>query len=173
VKLNLGSAAADTGKYRTGWVNVDLYPYDGVQIVGSGLCLPFRDNTFSVVQAVHVLEHLPRDKFPIMLKEMARVVKPKDGWVYVEVPNFPQVVELLYHAYRMGDDNSIHQWRTSIYGKTEKPGMAHHFGFDEFTLKRYMVKAGLSGFERLTNRKDMISNHYTLEPVLLIKARKL
>lgn len=171
-KLNIGSSIA-RGQYReTEWVNLDLKACKGVNVVASGFALPFLNDTFEEIHAVHVLEHLTRDKFPIMLKELARVVKPLSGAVYVEVPNFQKVVELLHSAYGVGDETGIHKWRTSIYGKTERAGMAHHFGFDEGTLLKYMVHAGFSMCERITKKEDMISEHYLQEPVLLIKARK-
>jgi predicted SAM-dependent methyltransferase len=170
-KLNLGSSVA-CGQYRKpGWINLDLHWHKGVNVIASGFALPFKDNTFEAVHSVHVLEHLTRDKFPIMLKEMARVLHPA-GFAFVEVPDFKKTVELLHSAYTYGDEDLVHQWRTSIYGKTERPGMAHHFGFDELTLKRYMHGAGFSDCLRLVEQTDMISSHYLQEPVLLIKARK-
>lgn len=173
LNLNIGSSVAK-GQYRSSdWINLDLYNHKNVDVVASGFALPFQDNTFDLIHSVHVLEHLTRDKFPIMLKEMARVIKPIDGWVYVEVPNFAKTIELLHEAYGAGDEDSVHKWRTSIYGKTERPGMAHHFGFDELTLRRYLAHAGLPVCERLTDEKDMISKHYLQEPILLIKSKKL
>ena len=173
MKLNIGSSVT-RGQYRNPeWVNLDLFPLKGVNVVASGLALPFQDNIFEEIHAVHILEHLTRNNIPIMLRELVRVIKPLEGWVYIEVPNFQQIVELLHGAYGAGDEDCIHRWRTSIYGKTERPGMAHHFGFDEFTLRKYLTKAGFSICERIIDEKGMISAHYLQEPVLLIKAKKV
>lgn len=168
-KLNIGSSVA-RGIYRGHeWVNLDIKPFRGVNVIGSGFCLPFRDNSFIEIHTVHVLEHLTRDKIPIMLKELARV---SCGDVYIEVPDFRKIVYLLNDAYTRNDYKKIHVWRTSIYGKSERPGMSHHFGFDFETLNNYMTSAGFKTVIQLTNPSEMISEHYLQEPVILVKASK-
>jgi len=82
-KLNLGSA----GYKKEGYVNVDwqsivkpdvehnlnVFPY------------PFKDNSFDVVEASHVLEHLDRP-FDVM-RELHRILKP-GGKLILKVPHF-------------------------------------------------------------------------------------
>lgn len=55
-------------------VNLDIHPHDGVNVVVTTNKLPFADNTFDLVVANHVIEHVPNwfESF----KELARVVKP-------------------------------------------------------------------------------------------------
>lgn len=63
--------------------NLDVHPHDGVNVVCTTNKLPFNDNTFDMVIANHVLEHVPNwfESF----KEIARVVKP-GGVVEVWIP---------------------------------------------------------------------------------------
>ena len=168
MKLNIGSSDAK-GKYRDKeWVNLDLFNFEGVNVRGDMFNIPFRSDAFEEVHSVHVLEHLTRDKHFSALTAMYMALK-NDGIVYVEVPDFERTIERIYDAYQKGDTERIHKWRTSIYGKTERKGMAHHFGFDERTLMNLMITAG---FRHVTRETEMISSHYKQEPVLLMKGVK-
>jgi len=172
MKLNIGSSCAN-GRYREKeWVNLDLFKSKGVNVIGSGFYLPFKDSSFDEIHSIHVLEHLTRDKFPVMLKEIVRVIKLECP-VYIEVPDFEEIITLLHEAYHTENQDLIHKWRTSIYGKTERRGMAHHFGFDHITLIKYLASAGFNDLTRIINKEDMVSSHYKQEPVLLIRGRKV
>lgn len=48
-------------------------------------CLPFKDNTFSIITCLDVLEHLENDRF--LLEEIGRVCK-KGGLIIITVPAF-------------------------------------------------------------------------------------
>lgn len=171
MNLNLGSSRAK-GKYKSrDWVNVDLYSFEGVNVRGSGFELPFKEGSFDRIHSVHVLEHLTRDKWPIMLEEMYRVLKI-GGSCWVEVPDFPRQVQDMLTFYKKGDKTKQHRCRTSIYGKTEREGMAHHFGFDCELLKNAFIKIGFDDVERKKESKDMISPHHRHGPILLVVGYK-
>jgi 2-polyprenyl-3-methyl-5-hydroxy-6-metoxy-1,4-benzoquinol methylase len=48
--------------------------------------LPFDDNSFSLITFSEVLEHLPMEKVPFVIKEMHRVLCP-GGWMIASSPN--------------------------------------------------------------------------------------
>jgi predicted SAM-dependent methyltransferase len=130
--------------------------------------LPFKDAAFDEIHCIHVLEHLTRDLHTPALLEMCRVLHP-DGACYVEVPDFHRVIERLHAALDAKNARQIHIWRTSVFGKTERPGMAHHFGFDAPYLTALLNDAG---FSYITEEVKMISDHHKQEPVLLMKATR-
>ena len=185
MKLNLGSSR-QKGIYKAvEWVCVDLYMEGRPDVQASGFMLPFADNTFEEVRSIHVLEHLSRDQWPFMLAEMYRTLKV-GGTFYVEVPDFPAQCE--QYLRRLAENTtqeltrgepvsgpvSIHISRTGIWGKSERPGMGHQFGFDRDLLARALYKTGFQEVYRLTAVEDMISSHYRNDdPVLLFKATKV
>lgn len=171
MKLQIGSGRA-RGKYRgRAWINLDIGRFDDVNVMGTGTALPFADGSFDEVHCVHVLEHLPRDQYPIMLAEMNRVLAP-DGVAYVEVPDIIATVHHLIVAWRDGDTKLVHNWITSIYGKSEIPGMSHHWGFYKETLTQAFHDVGFRQITRPATLEEMISTHYQQEPVLLIRGVK-
>ncbi len=95
--LNVGVATGSTSELLTQFGEVVSVEYDadccefakertGLNIIqGSILELPFEDNTYDLVCAFDVIEHVEDDSKAI--KELKRVCK-SDGWVVVSVPAF-------------------------------------------------------------------------------------
>ncbi len=54
---------------------IDNNPETNPDIIGSVLKIPFEDNSFDIVAAFEILEHLPFKSFSKALKEMRRVAK--------------------------------------------------------------------------------------------------
>ena len=167
MKLNVGASNV-TGRYRNGWINVDIVKHDGIQVVASGTSLPFPDNSFSETHCVHVLEHLTREKQLPFLGELCRTAKEGAG-VYIEVPNFIVTCGNILREWKNCNYEQVRIWTVSVYGKSERDGMAHHWGFNTVFLEDLIKKAGFSSFEY---PEEMISEHYKQEAVLLIKAIK-
>lgn len=172
MKLQVGCSEV-RGRYKQAeWVNLDIEPHDGVDIIADACVdIPLETNSVDEVHCVHVLEHVTRDKYEPMLREMHRVLKP-GGYLYVETPDFKGTVANLASAFASGDTEAIHIWTTSIYGKNERPGMAHYMGFYEGLLRREVRYQGFTDVVRLTEKDDMISSHYRQEPVLLVRGTK-
>lgn len=78
--LNLGSGPKRVGRDA---INLDLFPFDGVDIVASATRLPFADESVDGVVSEYVLEHVP--DAALAIEEIRRVLKP-GGLVYVALP---------------------------------------------------------------------------------------
>ncbi len=160
------------GRYKSmEWINLDLLIHDGVDVIGSGFELPFEEDTFDEIHCIHVLEHVTRDKYPVMLSEMHRVIRPGCA-VYVETPDFKGTVANLTKAFEAKNYRDVHIWTTSTYGKSEREGMSHHWGFYSKLLIDAFHSQGFSEAVELDDVVDMISTHYKQEPVLLVRGTK-
>jgi ubiquinone/menaquinone biosynthesis C-methylase UbiE len=82
-KLNLGSGR----DIRSGYVNVDLVPLAGVDLVCDlqRLPWPFKDNSVDEVIAIHVIEHLPNTVR--VMEEIFRITRP-GARITIEVPHY-------------------------------------------------------------------------------------
>lgn len=78
--LNIGSGSR---KLRPGTINIDVLPFEGVDIVADAEKLPFETNTIDAVVLDNVLEHVRRPA--VVVAEALRVLKPH-GQIYVAVP---------------------------------------------------------------------------------------
>ncbi len=86
--LEVGSGMKSSSPWK---VNLDIQPFPGVDVLGSGSNLPFADDSFAMVRSLAVLEHV-REPGP-MVQEICRVVRP-GGYVFTEVPFIQH-----FHAY--------------------------------------------------------------------------
>jgi SAM-dependent methyltransferase len=91
MKLNLGC-----GEHAwPGWVNMDMAPLPGVDVVHDAMKTPwpFEAESFDEIFASHFLEHVPhhhasgRDGFLVVMEEIERVLKP-GGRLVARVPHF-------------------------------------------------------------------------------------
>ena len=78
--LNVGSGSR---KLREGTINIDIIPFEGVDIVASGEQLPFFNESVDAIVLDNVLEHA-RKPYKI-IEESLRVLRSK-GSIYVAVP---------------------------------------------------------------------------------------
>ena len=78
--LNIGSSSK---KAYSNTINLDIGPFDNVDIVADGKNLPFKDDVFDGILIESVLEHI--DEPEIVIREAYRVLKP-NGKIYVSIP---------------------------------------------------------------------------------------
>lgn len=172
MKLNIGSSTP-RGMYKhdAEWINLDLFSNRNINVVGSGFALPFKDNCIERIHCVHVLEHVTRDKQLPMLAEMQRVLIP-GGKALVEVPDLIETARELLRRWEQGNIEGTRLMTVSLFGKSERPGMAHYWGYTNQYLMNQFAQVGFSKFRELVKKENMISQHYTKTPVLLIEGTK-
>lgn len=106
--LNLGAGDVPFDDY----VNLDVYPLPLIErgrpsTAGADLRHPlmFVDASFDGVFSEHTFEHLTYDQVERLLRECARVLKPR-GRIRVIVPD----LSLFIRAYCAGDDSWFREW---------------------------------------------------------------
>ena len=105
--------------------NLDMLELPGVDIVAPAYPLTFKDNTFDIIYASHLLEHYSKKLVPEVLKEWVRILK-KDGKLRIAVPNFEVLAEL-YMKYKrldlmgpiLGAQHSFYDYHFSIFDEKE------------------------------------------------------
>ena len=69
--------------------------------------LPFRNATFSLIYASHVLEHVPWYQVPAVVREWVRILAP-GGWLEIWVPDGLKICKTLVDA-ELGGEDATHR----------------------------------------------------------------
>lgn len=176
--LNIGSGAEQSRKLPA--INIDVSLEGRPEVAADAVTLPFTDNSFTIVRASHILEHIPQDKIVNTLLEWKRVLH-EDGELHIAVPDaevaFQEILNghtskgkvafsltestaPLAQIYGLGYDNidTDTRWR-------------HHIIFSYKLLEYFLRKVGFTRFEMRRNVDDLAyysnvdddsQNHYTL-----------
>jgi SAM-dependent methyltransferase len=124
--------------------------------------LPISTDTFDLVYASHVLEHIPWHKTDSTLKEWVRILKP-GGILEIWVPNAQIIAAAL-----LADNGIPETWRNNFHGKRHNPdedvclwaaGRLYSFGppdhgwhrslYTPNYLHKVLCRAGLRDVHRL------------------------
>lgn len=104
--LNLGCGVT----YDDRWTNIDFVSTGpGVRAHNLLQGIPEPDNAFDLVYHSHVLEHFPKDKAPVFIRECHRVLKP-GGIIRIAIPDLEQIAK-----------NYLQYLNESIEGKAGAP----------------------------------------------------
>ena len=153
--VNLG--AGDKGK--SGWINVDSYPFPGINCVYD--CrkqLPFPSGSVKGIFCEHFFEHLDyTEEVPCFLTECHRVLKP-GGVIRIIVPDSEQYMraycldgwEELSKIRPLDSDQRDYHYHCKINVKMElinlvfRQGSEHKYAYDYANLEYLLFKYGFS-----------------------------
>lgn len=124
-KLNLGCGEDK----KEGYVNVDFSPIVKPDVAHNlnQFPYPFEPNSFELIEAFHVLEHL--DKPFDVMKELHRVLKP-GGTLHVKVPHFSRGFTHAEHSH--GFDVTFPLYFNPSFTKSGYFGV--HFGLEKMEM---------------------------------------
>ncbi len=140
----------------------DLHP----DVLGSVTKLPFADNSFDVVCAFEILEHLPFDQFEIALQELARVSRQK---VILSLPHFGPPIQLyikipflppLHISFKIPFPKK-HKFNGQHYWEIGKKGCSAHF-VKNILSKYFIVKKEFVPFENQYHHFYVLAKLYDL-----------
>jgi hypothetical protein len=104
-------------------------------------------------------------------------LKP-EGFFYVEVPNLLEVCKKIAYLGSKSktaaerDKERIRVWTLSLYGKNRHVGDSHNWGFMPYLLCDDLQRHSFKDVTQLTEIDDMISEHYSMEAVILVRGSK-
>lgn len=144
MRLNLGCG----NDIRDGWVNLDRARLPGVNIVhdltrGS---LPFDDDTFDVVLAKDVLEHL---EYIPLLREIHRILKP-GGRLDIQVPHFTSANNFVDPTHRRAF--SVRTFDFFVTGLSVDRKYYFDFAFSAMAGKQILFLKGIMIWDYLVER---------------------
>lgn len=131
LKLHLGCGKV----YLDGYMNIDLLGRGVVDMIGDARKLPFPDSSVELIESYHLIEHIPKNEVPPMLKEWFRLLTPK-GRVITEFPDLDKACR----RYLNGEENLL----VAIYGGQRWPSDVHYYGYNFKRLKELLQKAGFN-----------------------------
>ncbi|WP_415325245.1 class I SAM-dependent methyltransferase [Chryseobacterium sp. MMS23-Vi53] len=105
VALNLGSGSSDLGE---DLLNVDLLPYENVDVICDIENIPFKDNSVDYIINIAVLEHVPNPQK--VISEIHRILKP-GGKIYCFIPFMQPFHASPYDFQRFTYEGMKHQFR--------------------------------------------------------------
>lgn len=159
-KLNIGCGT----HIMKGWVNLDISPLPGVDVVHDieKLPLPFTDGQFSEILCQDILEHV--EYIPI-LKELHRILK-KDGVLSIRVPHFTSKHNFIDPTHKKMF--SINTFDFFVEKTFQQEGRSYYFDFSfaSCASAKIIFEHGSpifflnGGMERLINRSARVQKIY-------------
>lgn len=146
-------------------------------VIDASKKMPFKDDSFNIIYASHVLEHIPWYQVKTVLKEWVRILKP-GGKLEVWVPDGYKICSSLIdyednkidHSYKDGyyecvENKDPRLWANlRIYAHGDGKGDLqndnwHRTLFTESLLKDMLRNSGLSNVELLSNNQVRGRDH--------------
>lgn len=111
---------------------------------------PIPDGLYDEVLLIHVLEHIPISKAGLVLRRIAKVMKP-GGTLRVHVPNGP----LIAKAY-LEQPKQLFKIQMAIYGAESEtdPAFAHKILYDFPMLRTTLISSGFLNPEDVTDQYE-------------------
>ena len=131
ISLNLGCGAHP----KEGYINCDLYsPMADVSVDIKMLSSTIKEA--DLIEAHHVLEHLPFAESVMAVKDWVSVLRP-GGYLIISAPDFEACLKKFLKS------NEDQKWESvikMIYGSQEHEGMYHKSAFTPTRLKEILMK---------------------------------
>jgi SAM-dependent methyltransferase len=133
LRLHLGCG----WKHFQGYVNVDIWITDATDVICDITKLPWPDNSVSVIENYHVIEHISYNKIRDTLAEWHRVLSP-GGTLILECPHF----DIAVGEYLEGNEYRL----INIFGQQRNHGDVHLYGYNPSRLIRLLGEIGFGDF---------------------------
>ncbi|NQU87283.1 MAG: methyltransferase domain-containing protein [Mariniphaga sp.] len=141
------------------YINIDLRKTGVTDLVCDIRKLPYSSNSTELIEAYHVIEHLPRHDLPKTIKEWRRLLIPS-GRLIIECPDFDEDVK----EYLKGNQKRL----DNVFGLQRFNGDTHLFGHNSKRLKTLLEEVG---FINIINKEPQ-DYHSKGKPCLRVECIK-
>lgn len=148
MKLHIGVGKA----YLPGWVNLDIFSNVKCDICSHALAIPYPQESFELIYASHIIEHLSRHLIQSALTHWRSLLKP-GGVLRLAVPDFDAIV-----SHYLVNGHDLTQLLGLLYGGQESQLNSHYIVFNEKLLTSYLKNVGFTKINRWDWRKTEHSN---------------
>jgi len=144
------------GRILEGFTNIDKY-YEDPKVINFDIFqLPYDTHNTDLIFCSHVLEHLPIRHAKLAVKEWARVLKPKDGKLYLAIPDLELIIKLLLQPNLSSSERewflyTLFGFQTNPANRDSNtldypidPGQFHTCGFSKATILEELTLNGLA-----------------------------
>jgi SAM-dependent methyltransferase len=156
LKLHLGCG----WKHLQDYINVDFWITDATDIICNITSLPWPNNSASIIESYHVIEHISHTKIISALTEWHRVLMP-GGILILECPHF----DIAVREYLEGNESRL----INIFGRQRFKGDAHLYGYNPLRLAQSLNKVGFTNI----HQKEPQSSQNLDEPTFRIECNKI
>jgi len=155
LKLHLGCGERKID----GYINIDWRKTEATSLVCDVRNLPFREDSVSIIECYHLIEHLPRHDFQKALNNWYKILKD-GGKLVIECPDFDQAV----YEYLQGNYERIN----NIFGLQRFRGDTHLFGYNFSRLKKLLEDKRFNNIQK----KNPTDYHKEEEPCIRVECIK-
>ncbi|ABB24715.1 class I SAM-dependent methyltransferase [Pelodictyon luteolum] len=135
---------------------LDIDPELNPDYIGSVLAMPFEDESYSVVCAFQMLEHLPYESSLIAFSEMVRVARNN---VVISLPDASPVYRLWFHVPRWGEFT----YHIPYFWRSPQPHVFDGEHYWEINKKDYALSRILEDFSVIVGSKFSIEKTYRVQ----------
>lgn len=132
-KLHIGPGDC----YLPGWVNIDIFDNVKSDIHANASAIPYPMESFDLIYASHVLEHINRNMMLATLTHWFSLLN-KSGVLRLSVPNFTAICD--YYQ----DTRDIKAVMGLLYGGQRMHKDIHCIAFDYESLANYLFTVGFT-----------------------------
>ncbi len=144
------------GRILDGFINIDKFYEDSKVINFDIFKLPYENQSTDIIFCSHVLEHLPIRHAKLAIKEWSRVLKPKEGKLFLAIPDLEIIIKLLLQPNLTEDERewfiyTLFGFQTNPANRDPSkldylvdPGQFHTCGFTKSSILKELTINGLS-----------------------------
>ena len=143
MKLNLGCG----GVLEEGFINVDIRPLVGVDVVADVRSLPFKNGSVDMIEALDIYEHIAHHESQKLLVHWVSVLKP-GGLLYIRGPCINRIIQYFLVEDLDNSNNNlskIERLIDNIFGSQDYLENLHRTTIHPDLMYYYLRQAGITG----------------------------